>query len=82
MTGDFYVFDWISNEVQLDQFLSLWEEIQSVFLLDTQKSSLNLSAHGVYSAKSAYEARFFRKIHSMNLLELNLKCNYSSGCSL
>jgi hypothetical protein len=57
------------------------------FLLDTHKSSLNLSAYGVHSAKSAYDARSFRKIHYMNLpkyglLELNLKWDYSSGCSL
>jgi hypothetical protein len=42
------------------------------FLLDTHKSSLNLSAYGVHSAKSAYDARFFRKIHYMTLPKYGL----------
>jgi hypothetical protein len=68
--------------------LSLWEKIQSYLLVDTHESvSYNLSADGVYSAKSAYEAQFLGKIHSPDLakvwsIDLKTKCDSSSGYCL
>lgn len=77
-----YLTDWC--------VLCTWFDSYSVrfsmsFCLTVKSVSLNLSADGVYSEKSAYENRVFRKIHSLNLpksgaLQLNLKCYCSSGC--
>ena len=40
LTAMLYVLDGISNEVQLDRFMYLWEKIQSVLLLDNRESRL------------------------------------------
>jgi hypothetical protein len=78
LTVLFYVFDRISNEFQLYLFLPQWENIQSVMCLRLTNLSPGTSADSVYPGKSAYEAQFLGKNHSLILpksgaLVLNLK---------
>jgi hypothetical protein len=63
--------DRISNNTELDQFLTLWGKVQSILLTDTPESiSWNRSADGVYSAKSAHEAQFLGKITTPDLAKV------------
>lgn len=53
----------ISTEAQLDQFINLWQLLQSVTLIEERDSiAWNLTADGRYSAISAYHAQFLGRI--------------------
>lgn len=53
----------MTTEVQLNQFVRLWEEIQSIQLTDRKDKILwTLTANRRYSAASAYDVHFVARI--------------------
>lgn len=58
----------MNSEEQLTKFFQIWDKVQ-VVTLEPRKDKVvwNLTANGVYSCTSAYEAQFFTRIHKPEL---------------
>ena len=58
----------INTEVQLDQFIALWNMVRGVYLSEDRDSiSWHISADGRYSAKTAYAMQFLGRVRQPEL---------------
>ncbi|XP_010233463.1 uncharacterized protein LOC104583303 [Brachypodium distachyon] len=59
----------ISNEVQLDEFVSLWQRLQVVVLHPDTPDSITWrwTSDGIYTSSSAYKAQFLGSIHAQHI---------------
>ena len=61
----------MTTEGQLNQFVRLWEELQSIQLTDSKDKILwNLIANRKYSAVSAYDTHFVARINKPGLAQV------------